>query len=92
MMGVDHLADGFVPAMYSAAIDGIFADEEEFFLFGVETATDDGVVEGFYVFVVFVAKETLVYHFFRQLLFVDELVSPLLLELQAVATKGVFVV
>jgi hypothetical protein len=51
MVGVDHFTNSFVPPMYSAAIDRIFTDEKQFFLFWVETAADDCVVKRFYVFI-----------------------------------------
>jgi hypothetical protein len=92
MVGVDHFADGLVPAVNPAAVDGVLADEEEFFLLGVEAATDHCVVERFNVLAVLVSQETLVYHFFWQLLLVYQLVAPPLLRLQPVTAESVFVV
>ena len=70
MLNIDDIANIVIPFVYSAPVDGIFGNKEEFFLFRTEGAADYCVIEEFYVSFVVVPYISLIDDFFRNGFFV----------------------
>lgn len=78
--------------MYPAPINRVLADEEKLLIFGVERATDDGVIVGLDILVVFILEEALVDNLFWHFPLVDQHVASAVVHPNAIRAEGLLVV
>lgn len=91
-VAIDQLIDGVIPTVYPASIDGIFTNEKQFFVLGVEGAANNCIIVGLDIFVIFILEKSLVDNFLRQFSLVNHHKSSSVVEPKAISAKSLLII